>query len=102
MTDVRNIESDGDLRQLVRELADEPMADGQRLLSLYVNLDPRVYGMPSARSTSLSDTIGEAIRTAPDSRWLRMLQELGSELEAVDPTADGAQGLLVLCREDGE
>lgn len=102
MRDLRIVESDSDLRVLVRELANVQATNGDKLLSMYVNLDPREFALASARSSGITSAIDEAERAAPDSRWVEVLEDLRARFDAADYSIEGANGLLVFARRDGD
>jgi hypothetical protein len=102
MRDLRIVEADSDLRGLVRELADASTRDGEQLLSMYVNLDPSEFAMASSRSSGITSAIDEAERTAPDPRWIELLEELRERFDASDYSIDGASGMLIYSRADGD
>lgn len=101
MRELRIVEADSDLRGLARELATDVADDGEQLLSVYVNLDPREFGIAASRSSGITSVLDEAARQAPDGSWAPVLDELRAAFAAADYSIDGASGLLVFARSGG-
>ncbi|HEV7753762.1 MAG TPA: Vms1/Ankzf1 family peptidyl-tRNA hydrolase [Baekduia sp.] len=90
----------------LRELAETRSAQG-KVLSVFINLDPREFAAPPARATEISSVIDEASRTIRDHGALTHDERmaLGRDVERVREQlragldADGARGLAVFASE---
>jgi peptide chain release factor subunit 1 len=98
------MQADDISRERLRRLA-ETRTGGAKVLSLFVNLDPREFATPPARSTEMSSLLDRASRLAKEDDSLdhaqreslkadldRLRTELGNGFEA-----KGARGLAVFC-----
>lgn len=93
----------------LRELASAREQHG-KVLSLYVNLDPRSFASPPARETEINAVLDEADRTLRDESRLSHdeRERLKADLERAsthlrrDLDAEGARGLAVFASGGGE
>jgi peptide subunit release factor 1 (eRF1) len=79
-------------------------ADGPRVLSLYLDLDPERFGTPRARATEMDSLLDEASRRIESERHPHEeLEQLRGDLDRVrqhlqgDRYAEGAQAHAVFC-----
>src|SRR3954463_5495939 len=90
----------------LRELAETRSAQG-KILSVYIDLDPREFAAPPARATEISSVIDESSRMIRDHEALTHDERraLGRDVERgrarLRPglDAEGARGLAVLASE---
>jgi peptide chain release factor subunit 1 len=90
----------------LRELAETRSAQG-KVLSVFINLDPREFATPPARATEISSVLDEASRTIRDLEGLTHNERsaLETDLERVRTQLrngvdmDGARGLAVFASE---
>jgi peptide subunit release factor 1 (eRF1) len=93
----------------LRELAETRSAQG-KVLSVFINLDPREFATPPARATEISSVLDEAGRTIRDHGALTHAERtaLGHDVERVRAQlrngldTEGARGLAVFASEPAE
>jgi peptide subunit release factor 1 (eRF1) len=93
----------------LRELAETRTPQG-KVLSVFVNLDPREFATPPARATEISSVLDEAARAIRDQRGLTHAERvaLDHDLERVRARlrngldTEGARGLAVFASEPAD
>jgi peptide chain release factor subunit 1 len=91
----------------LRELAETRSAEG-KVLSVFINLDPREFAAPPARATEISSVLDEASRTIRDHGALthdertalqRDVERVRDRLSSSLADTEGARGLAVFASE---
>ncbi len=104
MNEIRIVDGDGDLRGLVQELAQVDGASSSTgdVLSMYVDVDPRTFAAPAARTDAVLRAIDVAEQGAPNGHWTGAIARLRSAFANGGPSdVDGARGLLVYATPEG-
>lgn len=86
------------VQPLLRRLA-EP-GSSSPVLTMYVNLDPRLYPTLPDRTDAVRGVMASAARNAPSGRWRQVLTELGRDMGLTGYELDDAQGMLITGKLD--